>query len=104
MGRHVNAHEFLVVRHCFGVLHALQMTSNVWPDSAPVHWHMQTVFEKMRSGKDSVALLSGQLGRQTEMSFSKAFRQQMGIGPGAARRGQLHNDTNTRQVVRMRHP
>ena len=49
------------------------------------NWRMQTVFEKLRSSKDSVALIAEQSGYQTEASFRKAVKKQMGIGPGAIR-------------------
>jgi AraC-like DNA-binding protein len=58
----------------------------------PMHyvtdWRMQTAFEKLRTGRNSVALIAEQSGYQTEASFRKAFKSRMGIGPGAVRRGQ----------------
>jgi AraC-like DNA-binding protein len=51
-------------------------------------WRMQTAFEKLRTGRNSVALIAEQSGYQTEASFRKAFKSRMGIGPGAVRRGQ----------------
>ncbi len=56
------------------------------------HWRMQTAFEKLRTGKGSVGLVAEQSGYQTEASFRKAFKKQMGIGPGAVRRGDVTQD------------
>jgi len=50
------------------------------------NWRMQTAFERLHSGKESVALIAEQSGYQSEASFRKAFKKQMGIGPGAVRK------------------
>lgn len=66
-----------------------QSVAGITPMQYVTNWRMQTAFEKLREGKDSVALIAEQSGYQTEASFRKAFKKQMGIGPGAVRRGRL---------------
>ena len=51
------------------------------------NWRMQIAYERLRTSMDSVALIAEQSGYQAEASFRKAFKKQMGIGPGAVRRG-----------------
>lgn len=63
-----------------------QSIACITPIQYVTNWRMQTAFEKLRSGKDSVGLIAEQSGYQTEATFSKAFKKQMGIGPGAVRR------------------
>ena len=64
-----------------------QTVTGITPMQYVTSWRMQTAFERLRTGKDSVALIAEQSGYQTEASFRKAFKKQMGIGPGAVRRG-----------------
>lgn len=66
-----------------------QSVTGITPMQYVTNWRMQTAFEKLHSGKDSVALIAEQSGYQTEASFRKAFKKHMGIGPGAVRRGNL---------------
>jgi AraC-like DNA-binding protein len=66
-----------------------QTVSGITPMQYVTNWRMQTTFEKLRTGKDSVALIAEQSGYQTEASFRKAFKKQMGIGHGAVRRGKV---------------
>jgi AraC-like DNA-binding protein len=64
-----------------------QAVSGITPMQYVTNWRMQSAFEKLRTGKDSVAVIAEQSGYRTEASFRKAFKKQMGIGPGAVRRG-----------------
>jgi AraC-like DNA-binding protein len=66
-----------------------QKVTGITPMQYVTGWRMQVAFEKLRPGKESVALIAEQSGYQTEASFRKAFKNQLGIGPGAVRRGQL---------------
>lgn len=56
------------------------------PMSYLAHWRMQRAYEWLRTTDRSVAAIAEQCGYQTEASFRKAFKQHMGVGPGAARR------------------
>jgi AraC-like DNA-binding protein len=56
---------------------------------------MQIAFEKLRNGKDPAAVIAEQSGYRTEASFRKAFKKQMGAGPGAVRRGKLTPSQDT---------
>ena len=69
-----------------------QAVAGITPMQYVTNWRMQTAFEKLRTDKDSVALIAEQSGYQTEASFRKAFKKQMGIGPGAVRRGNVSPD------------
>jgi AraC-like DNA-binding protein len=69
-----------------------QTIAGITPMQYVSNWRMQTAFEKLRTGKDSVARIAEQSGYQTEASFRKAFKKQMGIGPGAVRRGNVSPD------------
>jgi AraC-like DNA-binding protein len=66
-----------------------QKVTGITPMQYVTGWRMQVAFEKLRTGKESVALIAEQSGHQTEASFRKAFKNYLGIGPGAVRRGQL---------------
>lgn len=63
-----------------------QAVTGITPMQYVTNWRMQTAFEKLRTGKVSVGLIAEQSGYQTEASFRKAFKKQMGVGPGAVRR------------------
>lgn len=63
-----------------------QNVTGITPIQYVTNWRMQTAYERLRSGRESVALIAEQSGYQTEASFRKAFKKQMGIGPGAIRK------------------
>lgn len=60
--------------------------SGMTPMQYVTRWRMQVAFEKLRKKQNSVAQVTEQSGYQSEASFSKAFKQHMGVGPGAVRR------------------
>jgi AraC-like DNA-binding protein len=66
-----------------------QAVTGITPMQFVTNWRMQIAFEKLRNGKDSAAVIAEQSGYRTEASFRKAFKKQMGVGPGAVRRGKL---------------
>ncbi len=57
------------------------------PMAYVTHWRMQRAYELLRLGEKSVAMIAEQSGYQAEAAFRKAFKQHMGFGPGAVRRG-----------------
>lgn len=59
------------------------------PMSYVTHWRMQRACELLRSSELSVAAIAESSGYQSEAAFRKAFRQQVGVGPGAIRRGEF---------------
>jgi len=69
-----------------------QAVAGITPMQYVTNWRMRAAFEKLHTGKDSVALIVQQSGYQTEASFRKAFKNQLGIGPGAVRRGNVSPD------------
>lgn len=69
-----------------------QAVAGITPMQYVTNWRMQTAFEQLRTTKDSVALIAEHSGYQTEASFRKAFKKQIGIGPGAVRRGNVSPD------------
>lgn len=71
-----------------------QSITGMTPMQYVTNWRMQTAFEKLRTSRDSVAQIAEQSGYQTEASFRKAFKKQMGIGPGAVRRGHVATEQN----------
>lgn len=59
------------------------------PMTYVTHWRMQRAYELLRQGEKSVAMIAEQSGYQAEAAFRKAFKQYMGFGPGAVRRGDV---------------
>ncbi len=64
-----------------------QQITGMTPMQYVMQWRMQVAYEKLRTTKESVSRIAEESGYQTEASFRKAFKNQMGIGPGAARKG-----------------
>jgi AraC-like DNA-binding protein len=50
-------------------------------------WRMQVAHEALRSEGATVAELAARLGYRSEAAFGRAFKREMGIPPGAAKRG-----------------
>ena len=46
---------------------------------------MQLAYERLRMTRDSVAQIAFDCGYNTEAAFRKAFKQHMGVRPGAVR-------------------
>jgi AraC-like DNA-binding protein len=61
------------------------------PMAYVTQWRMQRAYEWLRAGELSVAEIAERSGYQSEPAFRKAFRQHMGVGPGAVRRGNPGN-------------
>lgn len=55
-------------------------------------WRMQYAYDQLLTTSDSIAQIAESCGYMSESSFSKAFKKQFDVGPGAARHGaeQLH--------------
>ena len=66
-----------------------QAVTGITPMQYVTNWRMQTAFERLRTGKESVAWIAEHSGYQTEASFRKAFKKQMGMAPGAIRKDRL---------------
>lgn len=56
------------------------------PMAYVTHWRMQRAYALLRAGQLSVAEIAERSGYQAEAAFRKAFRQHVGVGPGAVRR------------------
>jgi len=63
-----------------------QNVTAMTPMQYVTRWRMQTAYEKLRTTRQSVNIIAEESGYQTEASFRKAFKQQMGTGPGAVRK------------------
>lgn len=50
-------------------------------------WRMQLAAERMRSGSDSLAVIAGDVGYESEAAFNRAFKRVTGIAPGRWREG-----------------
>ncbi|HZA90956.1 MAG TPA: AraC family transcriptional regulator [Solirubrobacterales bacterium] len=50
-------------------------------------WRMQVAHDALRSEGATVAELATRLGYRSEAAFGRAFKREMGISPGAAKRG-----------------
>lgn len=50
-------------------------------------WRMHEALERLKATDDSVATIAAEVGYESEMAFRKAFRNIMGLTPGAALRG-----------------
>ncbi|MBC7544758.1 MAG: AraC family transcriptional regulator [Candidatus Sericytochromatia bacterium] len=51
-------------------------------------WRMQKAASFLRAGDRSVADVATRVGYEAEAAFSKAFKRQLGVAPGAYRRGE----------------
>lgn len=65
-----------------------QELMGVAPMAYVTHWRMQRAHELLRQGALSVASIAERSGYHAEAAFRKAFKQYMGFGPGAVRRGE----------------
>lgn len=61
-------------------------------------WRMHEALESLRAGDASVASIAADVGYESEMAFRKAFRNIMGVTPGAARRGNPQHPAKGRRV------
>jgi len=59
----------------------------VTPMTYVTHWRMQRAYDRLEMGTESVAAIADTFGYQTEAAFRKSFKQYMGVGPGAVRKG-----------------
>jgi len=50
-------------------------------------WRMHQAAVLLRDGKESVATVAERVGYESEAAFAKAFKRQVGVSPGAYRRG-----------------
>ena len=50
-------------------------------------WRLQLAGDLLRSGRQTVAAIAGDVGYDSEAAFSRAFKREMGVGPAAWRRG-----------------
>jgi AraC-like DNA-binding protein len=50
-------------------------------------WRMQLAAERMRSGTDSLAVIAGDVGYDSEAAFNRAFKRVTGVAPGRWRDG-----------------
>ena len=50
-------------------------------------WRLQLAGDLLRSGRQTVAAIAGDVGYDSEAAFSRAFKREMGVGPAAWRSG-----------------
>ena len=50
-------------------------------------WRMQLAAERMRTGTDSLAVIAGDVGYDSEAAFNRAFKRVTGVAPGRWRDG-----------------
>jgi AraC-like DNA-binding protein len=50
-------------------------------------WRMQLAAERMRAGSDSLAVIAGDIGYESEAAFNRAFKRVTGVAPGRWREG-----------------
>ncbi len=63
-----------------------QEVAGMGPMQYVTQWRMQTAYELLRTTQQSVSQVADTLGYSAEASFRKAFKQQMGVGPGVVRK------------------
>lgn len=63
-----------------------QQLMNITPMHYVAGWRMQRAYDVLAEGRQSVAAVAETFGYQSEASFSKAFKQHVGVGPGAVRK------------------
>jgi AraC-like DNA-binding protein len=61
------------------------------------HWRMQLAATALCEERRSIAEIALDVGYESEVSFSRAFKREMGMAPGAYRR--RHREFLTRQAV-----
>lgn len=66
-----------------------QLLMDMPPMQYVAHWRMQRAYDLLSSGNESVARVADLSGYRSEASFSKAFKQYMGVGPGAVRKNRV---------------
>jgi AraC-like DNA-binding protein len=62
-------------------------TLGVPPMSYLTHWRMLLASQRLRESPNSIAQIAASVGYESESSFSRAFGREMGVAPGAYRRG-----------------
>ena len=70
----------------------LQVT-DMTPMQYVTRWRMQVAYETLRNSRTAVSVIAEQSGYQTEASFRKAFKDIVGIGPGAVRKKTKKTDS-----------
>ena len=50
-------------------------------------WRIQLAAERLRSSPDPLARIAESIGYESEAAFSRAFKREMGVSPGAWRSG-----------------
>jgi transcriptional regulator GlxA family with amidase domain len=59
-----------------------QQLTEITPMHYVAHWRMQRAYDVLASTRQSVASVAEMFGYLSEASFSKAFKQHIGVGPG----------------------
>jgi len=72
-----------------------QQLMDMTPMFYVAHWRMQRAYDLLASSNQSVAAIAESFGYQSEASFSKAFKQHIGVGPGSIRRRSDRNKNNS---------
>ncbi len=63
-----------------------QQLTEITPMHYVAHWRMQRAYDVLASTRQSVASVAEMFGYLSEASFSKAFKQHIGVGPGVVRK------------------
>ncbi len=80
-----------LARECGSSRTVLAERFNAVLGQAPIeyvtNWRMQLAAERMRSGADSLAIIAGDVGYESEAAFNRAFKRVTGVAPGRWRDG-----------------
>lgn len=63
-----------------------QRLMEITPMHYVTHWRMQRAYDALAGSRQSVASVAEMVGYLSEASFSKAFKQHIGVGPGSVRK------------------
>jgi AraC-like DNA-binding protein len=67
-------------------------TLGVPPMSYLLRWRMLLAAQRLRESMDPIAQIAADVGYESESTFSRAFTREMGVAPGAFRRGAATRD------------
>lgn len=58
-------------------------------------WRMLLAGQRLRESSDTIAQIAATVGYESEFTFSRAFRREMGCAPGAWRRSEAPCERKT---------
>lgn len=66
-------------------------TMGMTPMAYLTSWRMRLAAQRIKNGDKNMAMLSDQLGYQSEAAFRRTFKKIMGVSPGAISQASLHS-------------